>query len=369
MRTNSSLLVLAFCASLRLSAQDTTTEFAPGLSAGAGTKVRNLEIFPIRGKSHLTRNYLTLSEAMEMKVVKVHETQEVNELKIENTSKDRFVFIQSGDIVKGGQQDRVLGVDLVLAPKSGKTPIASFCVEQGRWEQRQGEAVAQFSKSDKIVVSKEQRYAVKAAKSQGDVWKGVEKTQGDLNANVPKLASRPASVPVDVTANASPSSLQLALENKEVEKITKEINAGIAKALPDGEDVVGLAYAVNGKLVNAEIYGSAGLFKKLRGKLLDAAAAEAVAEWKDDKANPASVDAGTLKAFLAPEPLQSAKMSKPNKQTQWREAEASRRALYESRDVAFPDVWCHRNVILADETVKAAGSATPQRREPRPQRR
>ncbi len=50
--------------------------------------------------------------AMARKVVIVHETQEVNELAVENVSRTEEVFIQAGDIVKGGQQDRVLAVDL-----------------------------------------------------------------------------------------------------------------------------------------------------------------------------------------------------------------------------------------------------------------
>ena len=49
--------------------------------------------------------------------------------------------MQSGDIVKGGQQDRVLTVSLMLPPKSGRIPIASFCVEQGRWPARGKEDV------------------------------------------------------------------------------------------------------------------------------------------------------------------------------------------------------------------------------------
>ena len=50
---------------------------------------------------------LTLDEALGNGSVKVVETGEVNELKIENTGGEP-VFIQSGDIVKGGRQDRTL---------------------------------------------------------------------------------------------------------------------------------------------------------------------------------------------------------------------------------------------------------------------
>ena len=63
---------------------------------------------------------------------------------MENTGKDE-VFVQAGDIVKGGQQDRVLSVDLLLPPRSGEVSIAAFCVEHGRWTARGNEDARQFS--------------------------------------------------------------------------------------------------------------------------------------------------------------------------------------------------------------------------------
>src|SRR5438046_116 len=83
----------------------------------------NLTIFPIHGKDTVTgRKLLTLQEALEQKKVVVHETSTVNELSVENVADDAEVFIQSGDIVKGGRQDRLLATDLIVPPKSGKVP-------------------------------------------------------------------------------------------------------------------------------------------------------------------------------------------------------------------------------------------------------
>src|SRR5262249_57959614 len=95
----------------------------------------NLAIYLIHGESASGAVPLTLDEALAKRAVKVHETGNVNQLDIENLSGEE-VFVQSGDIVKGGQQDRVLSVSLLLPAKSGRIPIASFCVEQGRWTAR-----------------------------------------------------------------------------------------------------------------------------------------------------------------------------------------------------------------------------------------
>src|SRR5207302_1849548 len=119
----------------------------------------NLTVFLIHGEDQMKgRKLLTLDEALEQKKVVVHETKDVNLLAIENVSTEE-VFIQAGDIVKGGRQDRLLAIDLIVPPKSGKVPLESFCVESGRWAVRQGEAVDKFESSKSAAPSK----ALKAA--------------------------------------------------------------------------------------------------------------------------------------------------------------------------------------------------------------
>src|SRR5215510_8865160 len=116
---------------------------------------KNLSIFLIHGEDRAKGWVpLTLQEAMEQKKVIVHETENVNSLAIENVSREE-VFVQSGDIVKGGKQDRVLAIDLIVPPKSGRMPIDSFCVEQGRWNKRGEESANAFSASDKMLVTKD----------------------------------------------------------------------------------------------------------------------------------------------------------------------------------------------------------------------
>ena len=78
----------------------------------------NLAVYFIHGASTPGPVPLTLQEALDKGSVRVLETGTVNELKIENTGEEE-VFIQSGDIVKGGKQDRVLRMSFVLPPKSG----------------------------------------------------------------------------------------------------------------------------------------------------------------------------------------------------------------------------------------------------------
>src|SRR5262249_13385363 len=86
----------------------------------------NLTLFLVQGKDTLPgKNFLALQEALEQKKIVVHETQNVNELSVENVSPEVEVFTQTGDIVKGGKQDRLIAFDLIVPAKSGRLPIAS----------------------------------------------------------------------------------------------------------------------------------------------------------------------------------------------------------------------------------------------------
>src|SRR5712692_11447310 len=168
----------------------------------------NLTVFLIHGQDTIKgQTFLTLQEALVQRKVIVRETREVNELSIENVSGEE-VYVQSGDIVKGGQQDRMMAVDLILPPRSGKIPIAAFCVENGRWSQRGTEAVTVFNSSANVVAGRDVKLAAKSAGSQGEVWRQVAVAQDKLSANT---GTR-------VNGDASPTSFQLALENKEVQR-------------------------------------------------------------------------------------------------------------------------------------------------------
>ena len=84
----------------------------------------NLSIFLLRGSAALDGSrFIPLDEALEQKCVTVHETGTVGQLEVENLSDSLDLYIQAGDVVKGGRQDRTLGVDFVLPAKSGRVPI------------------------------------------------------------------------------------------------------------------------------------------------------------------------------------------------------------------------------------------------------
>lgn len=332
---------------------------------------KNLTIFLIHGADvSNNKDLITLEEALKMKVFKVYETEDVNELMVENISSKYDVFIQSGDIVKGGKQDRVLAISIIIPRNSGKVSIEAFCVESDRWEGRGNESRKEFSSSEERIVSKELKMAtngvvsgsgsgsgngdgtasgsaappaagaatsevvtVAGRGSQSEVWKEVANSQRNINANV---------VGVDVTANSSASSLQLSLENKKLVK-EREVFAKSFSDLTKGKsDVIGYAFAINGKINSADIYVSNHLFMKLWPKMLKAAVVEAISLADQAKADsqPTVTDIYT---FLVEAEKGEAKERGTVAKSKVVTRQNTNEAVYEMRDRS--DLVVHRNYV------------------------
>lgn len=252
----------------------------------------NLSIYLVHGTDQSTdENVLTLQEALGKKIVTVHETGEVNELRVENTSAKYTVFLHSGDIVKGGKQDRALSNDFLLPPKSGKVPVASFCVEQGRWQQREGEQLSHFESSDKMLSTKDLKVAARAKKDQTAVWNSVAEAQAKLSENIGS----------NVRSGKSESSLQLALENEDLKAATEKYLKKLQGIPGNKPDALGYAFYINGELNSVEIYSSNRLFNKLWPRLIEASATEAVTSLKkknEDENKIYAVDPNEIKTVL-----------------------------------------------------------------------
>jgi hypothetical protein len=389
----------------------TTAQHATYKISGPYTH-KNLSIFLIHGADQAGgKAYLTLQEAMRQKKVVVRETSDVNELIIQNRSTEE-VFVQAGDIVKGGQQDRVLALDLILPPKSGRIPIDAFCVEHSRWSQRGQEAVTAFSASDKMLATKGLKLAARKSQSQSEVWENVSVAQAKLAKNYVAAKGAPgrgssgiamgfgsnsgsgdsassvsggqspsllpaAPTPMaaadrtqnavrvsqgmlyvpnagltlaeqqglaSVTSQASPTSLQLTLENKNVKESSADYAKQFTSLIAGKRDVIGYVFAINGQLNSADVYSSNALFKKLWPKLLEASAVEAFAEF-DESGKFEPVTAEMAKAFLRDAESGKAEEKTLRPRTRMVKRETEKNVLFEARDRQRGDAWVHRNYL------------------------
>jgi len=253
---------------------------AEHLSLSGPYESGNLQVFLIHSaENNDVKEYITLEQAMKANLVKVHESGSVSELTISNKS-DKYIFVHSGDIVKGGKQDRTMQQDFVLAPGDKNIPISSFCVESGRWQSRGNADVRQFDSSGMMLSSRRLKYAANYSKIQGEVWENVRDQQTKLNENMSGAFSIDS---VNVNSAMSATSLQLSLENKDLTELRKKIREDFKDILNDKEDVIGFAYAINGEVYGADIYLSHQLFSSLWKKLMESAIVESISEYDSTK--------------------------------------------------------------------------------------
>lgn len=293
----------------------------------------NLTVFLVHGKDQTTRTFLTLQEALAQKKVRVYETKEVNELAIRNFSNEN-IYVQAGDIVRGGEQDRMISIDFIVPPRSGRMPIAAFCVESGRWNKRGNEEAAVFASSENGVVSKEIKLAAKSAKSQQEVWKTVKVAQDKLGRNVGGSVQDQMSV----------SSLELSVEDRKVKETTAAYIKALSGILQNKSDVIGYVFAINGKVNSADIYASHALFAKLWPKLIKASSVEAVAEIQKGLEHKPVTDE-TVKAFLVESEQASASTKDVTPHVRLVTREDDKNAFYETQDRSQKDGFVHRNYI------------------------
>jgi hypothetical protein len=298
----------------------------------------NLSIFLLLGADTLDGNrFIPLDDALEQKCVTVHETGDVGQLEVENLSDIFDLYIQAGDVVKGGRQDRTLGVDFVLPAKSGRVPIPSFCVESGRWHRRAGEDAGSFSSSKSYLASKKLRMAAKLSKSQGEVWQKVAETQEDLSASLDK----------PLYAAASPTSYQLSVEDEDLQKRKETYRAALSKIIAEKPDAVGYAFVINGDINTADTYGSGILFRKLWNKLLDAAVLEAIAELRrkpEAPANPVTIE--TIQQwFIEAEKTAVSERQEVPPRVRVDTRRSEKTVVFDTCDHGFNDAVLHKNLV------------------------
>jgi hypothetical protein len=232
-------------------------------------RFKNLCIYFISSDDFISNtSLLTLQEAIRNNILLVSDTNKINKLLIKN-NEHSDVFIQAGDIVKGGQQDRVFVNDLIIPAKAKGELVDVYCIESGRWNKRLNEDVSIFSSSEDRITSSRLKSILVNKGSQTLVWDQIKSTQNKLSQ----------SLKTDIYSTISPSSFQLTLEHNDLTSyVDKHISALLPSRSSDCVRPIGYACIVNGYFNSADLYFSPDLFNRLWPKLLRASAIEAISE-------------------------------------------------------------------------------------------
>jgi hypothetical protein len=274
----------------------------------------SLTVFPVvASKSYATSEFLTLDEGLRSGEVVVTEygnvrglvrnrvapatqrdSAEVNRLVLVNNSK-RPLLLLAGEIVAGGKQDRVIGMDRIVPSESDPIDLSVFCVEPGRWvasSDRFGTSGATYGAAGRsagtaasaksagtLMAQPSVRAKAMGDKDQSQVWAEVRKQQQSMTAEV---AQASPTAPM-AQALRSTSSYAVVMENQDVKQKVDEVAKPIErdyqsliKQLRD-RNAVGVVVAVNGRVIWSDVFASTELLEKYWPKLVRSYASEAVA--------------------------------------------------------------------------------------------
>lgn len=226
---------------------------------------KNLSIYVLyhETRPHGETEYITLEEGVKDGTVVITEARKetVRRLLVTNKS-DKGLFLQIGELVSGGKQDRTLTTSLVIPPKSVEVPIPSLCVEQRRWSG--GKAFAATGRLAPSSVNLEVQSG-----SQSGVWKNVDAYKARARAAIAEAGG--------AAGESRTSSVNEELASREFRKLTGEYEKALGGVPDRFACPIGLTCAINGRITTVDIYTNRLLFRKLFGKLLNAAASEAAA--------------------------------------------------------------------------------------------
>jgi ARG and Rhodanese-Phosphatase-superfamily-associated Protein domain len=240
----------------------------------------NLSIYPVVSAMKVdTSRFLTLDEGLAKGEVRIAERGElgnalsrrragrdwnpiveearrsegasVNELMLVNMS-NRPLLLLAGEVVSGGKQNRIIGADVIVPPKSDPLPLSVFCVEHGRWSSNPGG----FGGAG-LIAHPEIRKEAQVSKSQSGVWDSVARSAEVL------AAPSPTSSYLDsVTSPKARRSLDEVAESID-RQYERELRARVGDS-----GAVGVVVGINGELVWSDIFPSADLFRQYWPKLL-----------------------------------------------------------------------------------------------------
>jgi ARG/rhodanese/phosphatase superfamily protein len=284
--------------------------YASGYQVLEPIRQGSLTVFPVvASKSYPTGEFLTLDEGLRSGEVVVTEygnirglvrrhntptiqrdSAQVNQLALINNSK-RPLLLLAGEIVAGGKQDRVIGMDRIVPPESDPVDLNVFCVEPGRWvatSNNFGTSGATYGSAaggtaggvagGTLMAQPSVRAKAMGDRNQSQVWAEVKKQQQSMSVEVTEASPSPTAA----SQINSTSSYAVVMENKdvkqEVDKIAKPIEQNYQSLIKQLRDrkAVGVVVALNGRVIWSDVFASTELLEKYWPKLVRSYASEAV---------------------------------------------------------------------------------------------
>lgn len=234
--------------------------YLKGLEMKPEARFENMAVFPLIHDNGPGVSYLTLDEALDLRVIEVtevSETGEVPNLLVINKAESP-ILILAGEELVGAKQNRLVNATFLVAGLS-KLTVPVSCVEEGRWSYQEREF-----KSEKRMSSPQLR-----SKVQEDVSHSVRKGEGYLTDQF--------RVWEDISAKSARMQVQsdtlaMAALYKSYDDRLKDYTTQFRRL--SGQ--TGFLAAINGSLAGMEIFDSADHLAKYFDKLIQSYALDAI---------------------------------------------------------------------------------------------
>jgi hypothetical protein len=224
-----------------------------GLVVDKARVYKNMLVFPIRYEGpQAPGNWETMDKAVQAGHLKIFEKAQaqVSQVQMENLG-DATVFLMSGEIIKGGQQTRVIRQDTVIEARQ-KASVPVFCVEPHRWTGKR-----EFESSRNLVPSSV-RGAIQDGAQQSEVW------------------ARAAEMSAGLGAPNATGNLDESLNSEQAQRDFGEAHKALGRFSPPETVGIAVADARTGRVVGLEVFGRRDLFENLQDKLVEGYAADLV---------------------------------------------------------------------------------------------
>lgn len=216
--------------------------------------------------------YKVLSEAIENERFRVSEKKPfgrfddmgaVKALTVQNKT-DEAVFLMEGEVIQGGNQDRVIAEDRVIAARSIED-IPVFCVEQSRWTYEGDKAL---NEGDKKIFAFRGYYNV----ASGNVRRSV------ASGNQHAVWEQVADIRTQYSIEGSTKAYADLETNDEFVDARANYERFFGDKLAGNEDIIGFIAVSGNKILGADVFGHPELLNRQFPALLSSYATDAITD-------------------------------------------------------------------------------------------
>jgi hypothetical protein len=231
------------------------------LTIGKPQLAENLTVIPLLDPNPRDLPYRPLDEAIadgSVRITEISGSGSVPQVRVVNDG-DTAVLLLDGEELVGCKQNRVLNLTILVPPKA-TLDVPVSCVEQGRWHSRSESfrtaPRAQFAhgRAGKVhQVTESMKVSHSRSADQGRIWADIGCMQLDMG--------------VDSATGAMADAF---------DKRAAELDAYLKPIwVLDGQ--VGAIFAINGRVLGAEVFGSPELYRAYHEKIVNSYALDALA--------------------------------------------------------------------------------------------